>query len=78
MKWSAASLILSVVLFNDATVAACPQCRPRVEAGVYNQDFGANLLILLLPLAVLLAIGIASYYVDALIATSGKSKGNDT
>lgn len=78
MKWSAASLIFSLVLFKNATAAACPQCRPRVAAGVYNQDFGSNLLVLLLPLAVLFAIGIGTYYVDALNAKSGKGKGNDT
>lgn len=77
MKWFAASLIPSILWFDNATVLACPQCRPLVKSGVYNQDFGANLFVLLLPLAVLFAIGIATYFVDAITAKSGEDKGDD-
>ncbi len=45
---------------------ACPWCRPRVRAGIYTPAYAANVLLVLLPVAVLLAVGVAVFYWDKL------------
>jgi hypothetical protein len=46
--------------------SACPWCRPRVQAGIYTPAYSTNLLLVLLPVAVLLALGVATFYWDKL------------
>ena len=46
--------------------AACPWCRPRVQAGIYTPAYSTNLLLVLLPVAVLLALGLGVFYWDKL------------
>ena len=46
--------------------AACPWCRPRVQAGIYTPAYLTNLLLVLLPVAVLLALGLGVFYWDKL------------
>ena len=45
---------------------ACPWCRPRVQASIYTSAYPANVLLVLLPVAVLLAVGIGLFYWDKL------------
>ena len=45
---------------------ACPWCRPRVQAGIYTPAYSANVLLVLLPVAVLLALGASVFYWDKL------------
>jgi hypothetical protein len=45
---------------------ACPWCRPRVQAGIYTPAYTTNVLLVLLPVAVLLALGVALFYWDKL------------
>lgn len=45
---------------------ACPWCRPRVQAGIYTPAYSANLLLVLLPVALLLALGVGIFYWDKL------------
>ena len=45
---------------------ACPWCRPRVQAGIYTPAYSANVLLVLLPVAVLLALGACLFYWDKL------------
>lgn len=45
---------------------ACPWCRPRVRAGIYTPAYSTNVLLVLLPVAVLLALGVALFYWDKL------------
>jgi hypothetical protein len=45
---------------------ACPWCRPRVRAGIYTPAYSTNVLLVLLPVAVLLALGASVYYWDRL------------
>jgi len=56
---------------------ACPWCRPRVQAGIYTPTYTTNVLLVLLPIAVLLALGVALFYWDKLrpyfFASYGKS-----
>lgn len=77
MKNIAAGLATSVFLFSSTAAWACPQCRPLVKSGVYNQDFAANLFVLLLPLAVLCAIGVAIHFSDSIMAKLRKDKGGE-
>ena len=37
--------------------AACPVCRPRVQATIHAPDYAQNLLLLVLPVALLLLLG---------------------
>lgn len=63
------SIILVVLLvINPAVLLACPYCQSAVKRNVYNQDFGANLFVLLLPLLLLLMIGIGLYFSDAILS----------
>jgi hypothetical protein len=45
---------------------ACPWCRPRVQAGIYTPAYSTNVLLVLLPVAVLLALGVSLFYWDKL------------
>lgn len=45
---------------------ACPWCRPRVRAGIYTPAYPTNVLLVLLPVAVLLALGVGLFYWDKL------------
>ncbi len=58
---------LSWLLCWLATPAwACRVCRPRVQATIHAPDYGHNLLLILLPVAVLLLLGVALFFADAL------------
>jgi|SRR5450759_3292384 len=52
-----------LVIFS-LTASACPACRVRVKSGIYDQSFGANLFVMLLPIVVIVAVGIGLYYAD--------------
>ena len=60
-----AAIILAMLL-QSVPAWACFQCRQAVEAEVYGQNFASNLFLLLLPLAVLFALGVAVYFSDAI------------
>ena len=60
---------------SNAPASACPGCRPTVEAGVYNGQFVANLGVLLLPLALLCAVGVAIYHGETLLTKVRGHKG---
>jgi hypothetical protein len=49
-----------------AGAGACPWCRPQVRAGIYTPAYATNALLVLLPVAVLLALGITLFYWDKL------------
>jgi hypothetical protein len=51
-----------------AVASACSICRPKVQAAIHNADYSVNVLMLLLPLALLLAVGVGLYYADAIWA----------
>jgi hypothetical protein len=52
---------------------ACPWCRPRVRAGIYTPAYSTNVLLVLLPVAVLLALGVVLFYWDKLRALLPKA-----
>jgi hypothetical protein len=62
MKNLAASFAGFLFLSNSAASWACSPCRPLVQTNVYNQDFGANIVLLLLPLAVLAIVATAIHF----------------
>jgi len=49
---------------------ACPWCRPRVQAGIYTPAYTTNVLLVLLPVAVLLVLGVTLFYWDKLRPTA--------
>ena len=49
-----------------AAAWACRVCRPRVDAGIYDAGYQANLLLVLLPVLLLLAFVAGLYYAPAL------------
>ncbi|RZK23589.1 MAG: hypothetical protein EOO56_04505 [Hymenobacter sp.] len=59
-------LILLSSLLVAPTAWACPWCRPKVQAGIYTPAYSVNVLLVLLPVAVLLAVGMAVFYWDKL------------
>ena len=61
-------LLVALGCFDSLSLLACPYCQSIVKSKVYNQDFMANLLVLLLPVAVLLMIGIGIYFSDTVLA----------
>jgi hypothetical protein len=62
-------ILLSSLLLVPAA-GACPWCRPKVQAGIYTPAYSTNMLLVLLPVAVLLAVGVAVYYWDKLRPTA--------
>jgi hypothetical protein len=73
MKALIASLLTFVFSFSPALVWACAQCRPVINARVYNQHFTTNLFLVLLPLAVLFLIGFGLYFSDRILIKSHKN-----
>ena len=59
-------LTLLCSLWAGSATWACPWCRPRVQAGIYTPAYTTNVLLVLLPVAVLLAGGVALFYWDKL------------
>jgi hypothetical protein len=55
---------------------ACPWCRPRVRAGIYTPAYTTNVLLVLLPVAILLALGLTLFYWDKLRPYFATSYGN--
>lgn len=70
-------LAATALLTSGAPLWACPSCAPLVKSGVYNSDFGSNLLVLLLPIAILAAIGAGLYFSDAIAARLRGFKGGE-
>lgn len=59
-------LICLFTLLLPCLADACPWCRPRVQAGIYTPAYSANLVLVLLPVALLLALGVGLFYWDKL------------
>ena len=74
MKRISAGIVLAALLFGGGPSWACPQCRPLVQAGVYNQDFAGTLFLLLLPVGVLVLIGAGLYFAAPLEARLRKER----
>jgi H+/Cl- antiporter ClcA len=65
MKSILRGILVGIILQALAvTASACPECRAQVKGGIYDQDFSVNLLLLLLPVIVLVAIGVGLYFAD--------------
>jgi len=60
-----AGLVLGLLLLAGPAARACTVCRPKVEAGIHNAAYSANLLLVLLPVALVLALGLAVFFVDS-------------
>lgn len=54
------------LLLTGPLAHACRVCRPRVQAQIHTPDYSANLLVLLLPIAVVLLVGAGVYFAPAL------------
>jgi hypothetical protein len=60
-----ASLVALFSLWAGLPMArACAWCRPRVEAGIHDAAYGQRLLLVLLPVALLLAVGLGIFFWD--------------
>ena len=55
-------LLLLFFLLTSPAIWACAVCRPRVQAGIHNEAYSANLLLVLLPVALLLAGGVGLFF----------------
>lgn len=53
---------LAATALLSSSAWACPWCRTLVKAGVYNQDFAGNLLLMVLPILVLAFIATGIYF----------------
>jgi hypothetical protein len=74
VKRISARLVLAALLLGSEAAWACPQCRPLVQAGVYNQDFAGTLFLLLLPVGALVLIGAGLYFAAPLKARLQKER----
>lgn len=52
---------LATSLALESAAMACPQCRPLVQAGIYNPAFALNFGLLMLPLGLLIGLSLAVY-----------------
>ncbi|MGI4883474.1 MAG: hypothetical protein ACRYFR_00770 [Janthinobacterium lividum] len=59
-------LVLLLLWLPGPAAWACAWCRPRVQAGIHNAAYTANLVLVLLPVAVLLALGVGLFYWEQL------------
>ena len=58
--------LAALVLLAPTLGEACPVCRPRVQAAIHTPDYAANVALLLLPVGILQALGLALYWADQL------------
>jgi hypothetical protein len=58
--------LLSVALLGlcCGAAGACAVCRPRVQAGIHDEAYAANLLLVLLPVGLLLLGGVGLFFAD--------------
>lgn len=68
--------LIIFLLFASAEAWACEVCRPLVQSGVYNPDFLANFLLLMVPLGILATVGLLAHHMDAILANLRSRKGN--
>lgn len=54
--------LMGLLWLGVETAGACAVCRPRVQAGIHNGAYGANLGLVLLPVALLLLGGLGVYF----------------
>ncbi len=57
--------IVLLVIFS-LSASACPECRALVKSGIFDQSFGANLFIVLLPIVLIVTVGVGLYYADGI------------
>lgn len=55
------------LLLAGTPVFACNVCRPAVQAQVYNRDFPVNLLVMVFPVALILALGLGVLFWDPMV-----------
>lgn len=60
--WLSALLTGGLLLLTGPAAWACRVCRPKVEAGIHTPAYSANLLLVLLPVALLVAVGVGLFY----------------
>lgn len=58
------NIILFLLGFSVFTYA-CPECRPDVESGIYNESFIKNIFIVLLPVMIFLSFGLGVFYSES-------------
>ena len=58
--------LTGLALLAPALGAACPWCRPKVQAAIHTPAYAPTVLVVLLPVAVLLALGLALYWAESL------------
>lgn len=68
MKLLLSCLLASLLGLAPALAHACAVCRPKVQAAIHTADYSVNMGLLLLPVALLLALGVGLYYAEALVA----------
>jgi hypothetical protein len=56
--------LVPLLILARPAARACAVCRPKVEAGIHNAAYPAKLLLVLLPVALLLALGLALFFAD--------------
>ncbi|RYY21060.1 MAG: hypothetical protein EOO36_01780 [Cytophagaceae bacterium] len=59
-------LTLLCSLWASAAAWGCPWCRPRVQAGIHTPAYPTQVLLVLLPVATLLGLGVGVFYWDKL------------
>ncbi|MBX0292371.1 hypothetical protein K3G63_18130 [Hymenobacter sp. HSC-4F20] len=77
MKPVVAVWLTCCLLLTGPGAQACRVCRPRVQAGIHNTEYTANLLLLLLPVVLLLLIGVGVYFASALTSRSSLPPAHD-
>lgn len=60
------ALVCCLLLLSPALAWACRVCRPRVQATIHGPDYTVNLVLLLLPAVLLLAVGLAVFFAPQL------------
>ena len=56
------AIFVALLWLLGAAAEACAVCRPRVQAGIHNGAYSANLLLVLLPVALLLLGGLGLFF----------------
>jgi hypothetical protein len=59
-------LLATLLVLAGPAARACAVCRPKVQAGIHNAAYSANLLLVLLPVALLLALGLAVFFAESI------------
>ena len=62
------ALVFALQVVGASAAQACAVCRPKVQAAIYNPDYAANALLMLLPVGLLVTGALLLFFSSELVS----------